>query len=160
MNTEDQKEQVTIDEAAAKAAGLIKESKPEGRRRKGVAGEGDGRTFLGIVYPQDADAPKRPWKLSAWSKWAQAHLAKVTLPTCSNPARGTALEEAFSEGPLPYSSALGALLIALGARAKGLDEPDLIGFVEAAEKIGAEAIDNYLDAAKGVGLTRATQQAK
>jgi len=149
-----QRDNITIDESAARAAGLIKECKPRGKRANG----GDGRVFLGIVYPQDADAPKRPWKLSAWSKWAQAHLAKVTLPTCSNPARGTALEEAFSEGPLPYSSALGALLIALGARAKGLDEPDLIGFVEAAEKIGAEAIDNYIASAKEVGLTRMTSK--
>ena len=142
---------VQIDEAAARAAGLIKDHK-SGRRKR--AGEGDGRTFLGIVYPQDTEVPKRPWKLGSWAKWAQAQLAHVTLPKCSNPAEGTPLEEAFSESPMPSSSALGALLLALGARAKGLDEPDLIGFVETAEKIGAEAIEQYLASAKEVGLTR------
>jgi len=143
---------VQIDEAAARAAGLIKDHKSG--RRKRVAGEGDGRTFLGIVYPQDVEVPKRSWRLGSWAKWAQAQLAHVTLPKCSNPAEGTPLEEAFSESPMPSSSALGALLLALGARAKGLDEPDLIGFVEAAEKIGAEAIEQYLASAKEVGLTR------
>ena len=147
---------VQIDEAAARAAGLIKDHKSG--RRKRVAGEGDGRTFLGIVYPQDVEVPKRPWRLGSWAKWAQAQLAHVTLPKCSNPAEGTPLEEAFSESPMPSSSALGALLLALGARAKGLDEPDLIGFVEAAEKIGAEAIEQYLASAKEVGLTRITSK--
>jgi len=142
---------VQIDEAAARAAGLIKD---KSGRRKRVAGEGDGRTFLGIVYPQDVEVPKRSWRLGSWAKWAQAHFAKTPPPECSNPAEGTPLEEAFSESPMPSSSALGALLLALGARAKGLDEPDLIGFVETAEKIGAEAIEQYLASAKEVGLTR------
>ena len=141
---------VQIDEAAARAAGLIKDHK-SGRRKRN---SGQGRVFLGIVYPEDTERPKRPWRLGSWAKWAQAQLAHVTLPKCSNPAEGTPLEEAFSESPMPSSSALGALLLALGARAKGLDEPDLIGFVEAAEKIGAEAIEQYLASAKEVGLTR------
>ena len=150
MSTEDQKEQVTIDESAARAAGIIKE-KGQGRKRN----SGQGRVFLGIVYPEDTERPKRPWRLGSWAKWAQAQVvASTQSPTCANPAEGTPLEEAFAESQLPASSAFGALLIALGARAKGLDEPDLIGFVEAAEKIGAEAIDNYIASAKEVGLTR------
>ena len=150
--SEQKQKQVVIDEAAAKAAGLIKDHKSG--RRKRVAGEGDGRTFLGIVYPQDTEVPKRPWRLGSWAKWAQAQLAHVTLPKCSNPAEGTPLEEAFSESPMPSSSAFGALLLALGAEAKGLNEPDLARLLQEARRIGTEAIEQYLASAKEVGLTR------
>ena len=142
---------VQIDEAAARAAGLIKD---KSGRRKRVAGEGDGRTFLGIVYPQDVEVPKRSWRLGSWAKWAQAHFAKTPPPECSNPATGTPLEEAFEEHQLPISSALGALLLALGAEAKGLNEPDLARFLQEARRIGAEAIEQYLASAKEVGLSR------
>ena len=150
MSEQEQKSQVVIDEAAARAAGLIKESKPEGRRRKGEGG----RIFLGIVYPEDTERPKRPWRLGSWAKWAQAHFAKTPPPECSNPATGTPLEEAFEEHQLPISSALGALLLALGAEAKGLNEPDLARLLQEARRIGTEAIENHVASAKEVGLTR------
>ena len=150
--SEQQKSQVIIDEAAAKAAGLIKEKGGGQQRRRG---EGDGRVFLGIIYPGDTEAPTKPWRLSSWARWAQAQVAAtVKAPTCSNPAAETPLEEAFSEKEMPCSSGFGALLLALGAESKGLEEPDLMRFLQEARRIGAEAIEQYLASAKEVGLTR------